>query len=118
VPDERLPFETLVGEELSGVTFVRDYIQLQFNPPPILNIYNPVTVRVAHGALVQGHSDFANALIARIGTHVAQVNLVPDRSLELVLSDGCVVSISLLPTDFTGPEAAYLSLADGSAAVL
>ena len=37
-------FSELVEAELSGVTFVRDYVQLQFDPPPILNLYTPVTV--------------------------------------------------------------------------
>jgi hypothetical protein len=36
VTDASDDFAELIGEDLSGVTFVRDYLQLQFNPPPIL----------------------------------------------------------------------------------
>ena len=40
-------FAGLIGENLSGVVFVRDYLQLQFNPPPTLNVYTPSSVRVS-----------------------------------------------------------------------
>jgi hypothetical protein len=31
----------IVGEQLSGVTFLTHYLQLQFNPPPTINAYTP-----------------------------------------------------------------------------
>ena len=33
----------LIGEQLSAVTFVQDYLQLAFDGPGI-NVYNPLTV--------------------------------------------------------------------------
>ena len=33
-------WDQLVGEDLSGIVFVRDYLQLQFNPPPRINVYS------------------------------------------------------------------------------
>jgi hypothetical protein len=41
-------FKDFVGEDLSGVTFVRDYLQLQFNPPPMINAYTPVQIGGHH----------------------------------------------------------------------
>ena len=50
-PIESEDFSCLVGEDQSGVTFVRDYLQLQFNPPPLLNALTPVTVRTLEHVL-------------------------------------------------------------------
>ena len=37
--------EELISEVLEAVTFVRDYVQLQFGSPSTLNVYIPMTVR-------------------------------------------------------------------------
>jgi len=38
-------FDELIREDLSGITFDRDYLQHQFDPPLVLNVYTPVTVQ-------------------------------------------------------------------------
>ena len=82
-PDD---FSELVGEDLSGVTFVGDYLQLQFNPPPLLNAYTPVTVRSGAHTATFGEAAFANLLIAQIGK---VVNLTMS---SLVKPSGAVVA--------------------------
>lgn len=78
----------LVGEDLSGVTFVRDYLQLQFNPPPMLNVYTPLTVRSGKESATFGESAFPNLLLAQIGKFVKSVELVPDEALDILFEDG------------------------------
>jgi len=66
-------FEELVGEDLSGVAFVQDYFQLQFNPPQVLNAYTPVTVRTVNCTATSGQQAFANLLIGQINKCVTRV---------------------------------------------
>ena len=71
-PDETL-FEELISEELAAVTFVRDYVQLQFGSPPTLNAYTPVTVRSQGTASRSGDSFFAGRkldVLPRDGSHL------------------------------------------------
>jgi len=103
----------LLGEELSGVTFVRDYLQLQFNPPPILNALTPVTLTTASASATLGERDFANLLIGQIGKSVRAVECQESNALRLIFEDGSVVSVSLKPMDYVGPEAVNLIRKDG-----
>jgi hypothetical protein len=59
-------FADLVGEDLSAVVFVRDYLQLQFNPLQILNVYTPLTVQCVEKVATFGDEKFANLLIGQI----------------------------------------------------
>jgi len=111
-------FQELVGEDLSGVTFVRDYIQLQFNPPPLLNALTSVSVRSADRIYLSGDEGFANAIIAQINKIVAQVDFKDADSLNLLFEDGSSISISLRPEDYVGPEAVNLFLRDKSMVVI
>src|SRR5688572_7963747 len=96
------PFEQLIGEELSGVTFVRDYLQLQFNPPPIVNVMTPVSLDAGGYRVTTGEKAFANALLAQIGKVINQVLFRADEFLKLGFSDGSSLSISLKPEGYVG----------------
>ena len=111
-------FKELVGENLSGVTFVQDYLQLQFNPPPILNVYTPVTVYYNDESVTFGDDKFANLIIAQINKIVNHIRLKPDEALEILFHDNSVISISLLSSDYGGPEAINLFLRNGEMIVL
>jgi len=82
----------LFGAELSGVTFVRCYIQLQFDPPPVLSLLTPVTLEIDGRRYLSGSAGFADALIRQIGKVVRDVEVVPDLSLDLQFTDGSQVS--------------------------
>jgi hypothetical protein len=99
--------ERLKGCELSAVTFVRDYLQLQFDGP-FLNAF--VWPRVKSGAVVfnvetPGHRD---ALCGQIGKTVGGVMEDPNARLSLFFTDGSILDISLLPQDRMGPEAVFM----------
>jgi hypothetical protein len=58
-------WDQLVGEDLSGVVFVRDYLQLQLNPPPQVNVYSACVVVSANGATAKfGEEPFANLILS------------------------------------------------------
>ena len=101
-------FNELLGEDLSGVTFVRDYIQLQFNPPPILNAYTPVTVSAGGRSATLGDEAFANMIIGQINKYVKSVDVQPDVVIAIHFEDTSIVSISLRPSDYRGAEAINL----------
>ena len=95
----------IVGEQLSGVTFVMDYLQLQFNPPPIINVYTPVTVASNGGSCASGDDQFRNRLCDQITKIVKSVAIRAEEAFLITFEDGSVVSISLKPSDYVGPEA-------------
>lgn len=98
-------YEELIGLVLSGVTFVRDYVQLQFDPPPTLNSFTPLAVESPEIAKRSSEPGFANALFAQIGKVVREVRLEPGRSIEIDFTDGSLISQSLSNEDYVGPEA-------------
>jgi len=95
----------IVGEQLSGVTFVMDYLQLQFNPPPIINAYTPVTVSANGKSCVSGDDQFRNILCGQITKIVKSVTIRDEEAFLIAFDDGSTISLSLKPSDYVGPEA-------------
>ena len=87
-------FKDLLVEDLSGVTFVRDYVQLQFNPNPMLNVYTPITVASNGLRRVSGEPEFANALIGQINKFVSEVTIESEISISIHFRDSSVISFS------------------------
>jgi hypothetical protein len=106
-------FRDLLTEDLSGVVFVRGYVQLQFNPKPILNIYTPITVRHNGATRTSGDDQFANALIGQLNKWVADVQ-VADADITLLFRDGSSVSFSTRPEHVDGYEAFTFFTRDGA----
>lgn len=98
----------LIGEDLSGVTFVRDYLQLQFNPPTMLNAYTPVTVQCRNESATFGEKLFANLLLSQLNKFVRDVEFLPDEALRLIFDDQSTISVSLRPADYVCAEAVNL----------
>ena len=103
-----------VGNDLSGVVFVRDYVQLQFNALPIVNAFTPITVIGSDGSsTVRGSLQFANLLIAQINKVVHSLAFVPDSHLSFRFQDGSEINVSVRPEHYVGPEAVNLVLPNG-----
>lgn len=115
---ENKHFDEIVGEDLSGVTFVRDYIQLQFNLPLLLNAYTPILVRHRDKKARSGEESFANALIGQINKFVSRINVMANVSVDIIFEDGSELSISLRPEDYVGPEAVNFHRRDHSILVI
>lgn len=111
-------FSELLAEDLSGVTFVRDYLQLQFNSPPSLNAYTPVTVSCGGRSASSGEEAFANLLIGQINKVASSVDLRPEDALIIRFEDGSTIAVSLRPEDYVCPEAVNFYRKDDSTVVL
>ena len=96
--------EQLLTEDLSGVTFVRDYLQLQFNPPPTVNVYTVCTVRTKDGTASFGDSAFPNMMIRQIGKHVSAVSQ-DDELFVITFEDMSRIEIPLHEAARRMPEA-------------
>ena len=80
-----------------GITFIHDYIQLQFEDGAVLNLYNKVDADPV-------------AVLAAKGKRLRHISLEADK-LALEFSDGIVIGMSG-PYAAAGPEAAYYHSAD------
>lgn len=98
--------QQIVGEQLSGVTFLEHYLQLQFNPPPIINAYTPVAVTSPQHRSTSGDDQFRNRLCEQIGKTVRSTAIDDRNEFLITFDDGSAISISLKPRDRDlGPEA-------------
>jgi hypothetical protein len=98
------PLQQIVGEQLSAVTFVQDYLQLHFDGP-ILNALTVVTVTSPEGQARSGEDQFRNLLCSCISKQVCGVDIREHDALLIRLADGSSVSVSLRDEDYCGPEA-------------
>ena len=80
-------------------------MQLQFNPPPTIIAYTPVTVQCGEDTATFGEKTFPNLLLAQLNTFVQAVEFMPDEALDIVFDDGSRIAVSLRPADYVGPEA-------------
>ena len=103
------PSQQIVGEQLSAVVFVMDYVQLQFNSPPTLTVLTPITV-IPPGsspAVRSGDDQFRNRLCEQITKIVSNVT-VTSEEFRIVFEDQTVVSISLRAEDCPWPESVVI----------
>ena len=98
-------YRQIVGEQLSSVTFVMDYLQLAFNPPPSMSIYTPLTVCCSGHEFARGDDQFRNRLCEQITKIVKSVEFRKEEAFLITFQDDSSISISLKPSDYTGPEA-------------
>ena len=100
--------ETLVGESLSGVVFVMDYIQLQLDGSLVTYSVNP-TILTEDIELGFGDRDYRNALCELIGTEVSGISA--SASGTIIIEFGASRIEAERGDD--SPETAGISLADG-----
>lgn len=103
---ESTVLDQLVGEQLSAVTFVQDYLQLWFDGPG-LNITNPLTVSSEDGQIASWEEGFRDLLCGQIAKIVSSVVWTEGEAIEIVFTDKSSLSVSLRPDDYRGPEAIY-----------
>jgi len=98
----------VTGKELSSVTFVRDYVQIDFDGPKF-NVLTPITVSSPGSVSVSGNQPFRNRLCDQIGKMVADLTLHEGQFLVLGFTDGSSITFSLRDEDYPGPEAIVFS---------
>ncbi len=100
----------LLGEELSGIAFVRDYVELLFDGPILRALADP-TVTTRHGVHVFPEVGSRDALCSLIGRAVARADELDDR-LSLTFDAGATVEIPRVSPS-ADPEIAHLIAIDG-----
>ena len=89
----------ILGQHLSGVSFVRDCLLLQFNPPTTIKLYTPATV-FSHGEFVRsGDDQFRNRLGQQVTKIVESVGIVPGDALKIRFEDASVIVASVRQTE-------------------
>jgi hypothetical protein len=94
----------IIGESLGSVTFVMDYIQLDFNGPRLTALTLPV-VRVSGKVRTVADPGWRDSLCERIGASVRSAYVRPDDELSIAFEDGSSIVVSLRAIDYRGPEA-------------
>ena len=102
----------LVGEEISTVAFVRDYVEFHFDGPILRSIANPF-VSVDGKEYRFPNSGSRDALCQMIGSTVQAVRVEKDHICELTTSNNCRITIPLDVANLRGGEAMhFISEAD------
>lgn len=102
------PLDALVAEELGSVTFLTNYLQLDFGGARFTSYVWPMVTH--HGARRRiGESGYRDALCALIAREVTSTDASPEMGLVIRLGLDEVV-INPLPTDLAGPEIAMLQV--------
>ena len=95
----------LVGEQLSSVEFVQDYLQLRFDGPT-LNVTGPIVVTAGDHRHAAWEPGFRDLLCGQIGKLIASVTQRAEEALVFTFEDGSAITVSLAPFDGC-PEALY-----------
>jgi hypothetical protein len=105
VKDDLPRLESLVGEQLSSVIFVADYVQFDFNGPILTALSDPVveTEGARYRFPEQGSRD---ALCGLIQQFVATAIAREEKAIDVTFDSGARLSIPLAPGSYEGPEAA------------
>ena len=98
------PLLRIVGQDLSAVAFVRDYVQLQFDGP-LINVMSPITVQCGGVEARSGDVAFRNLICTQVSKEVVAANIEEGVCLRLEFVDGSTIALSLSPADYAGPEA-------------
>ena len=99
------PLSDVVGSELAAATFVRDYLQLSFDSPPI-NLYVWPRIHSENRILTRNDSAYCDSLVDLIGVRLRAVDELLDLGLVLDFEGGARLAVPLDGTDLVGAEIA------------
>ncbi len=86
--------QAIVGEQLSSVEFVQDYVQLRFDGPVLTAITQPV-IQIGERMLRWGDPGFRDELCKRIARRVVSARIPSGNKVQISFDDGAVVEVSL-----------------------
>jgi hypothetical protein len=105
---DHLPLKRLIGEQLTAVVFILDYVQLQFSNGSTLTALTWPSVDADGTATLYGMPNYRDALCERIAKTVRAGTVVEGENLRVEFDDDSVISVSLKPEDYSAAEAAVL----------
>jgi hypothetical protein len=110
------PLSRIVGEQISAVVFVQDYLQLQFEGPTV-TLLTRVSVQSSSGSVVrEGEAGWRDALCAQI-TRIVQTVRIANGDFIVAFTDGSAIFTSIRPEDYRCAEAVHL-VVDGKVLVV
>ncbi len=111
--DSVQPLNVLIGEELSSVEFVRDYIQFRFDGPCITAITDPCII-IGDKQYTRIDAGFCDNLLGLIGSSVEETFLREGEIISIHFSDRRSINISLRPEDLQGISVEAATFNEGS----
>jgi hypothetical protein len=102
--DSLIKLDAIIGEQLSSVEFVQDYVQFHFDGPHIVAFVWPV-VEIGGEVLHFGEGRYGDGLCERINRKVLTASIREGVTATIEFDDGATMRISLKPEDRKGPEA-------------
>jgi hypothetical protein len=106
--NDKQPLDILIGEQMSAVVFVRDYVQLVFDGPGLTAVTPPV-VEVGQASSRWGDPGYRDKLCELIGKTVRHAQIVDTEEITIKFDDDSSIRISLRPEDYITAEAAIFS---------
>jgi hypothetical protein len=104
-PEEEV-LQQIVGEKLSSVEFVQDYVQLRFDGPTLTAITQPV-VGVGSRSFGWNEPGYRDELCDLIGRTVVSARIRAGESLHVQFDGDAEVKISLRLEDYRAAEAVH-----------
>jgi hypothetical protein len=101
---EERSLQMLIGEQLSTVTFVQDYLQLHFDGPR-LTVFSHAVVMHGDKIFHWGKPGFRDALCNSIAKQVTEARVAYGDTIAIRFADGAMIKISLKDEDYSGGEA-------------
>lgn len=96
----------IVGEPISAVAFVTDYVELHFNGPIFRFIAHP-TLTCGSSRFTFPEPGFRDAICSLIGERPVGLDIVDDVHITLRLDGGCTLSVPLDADSARGGESAH-----------
>jgi hypothetical protein len=106
--DDLPQLSSLIGEQLSAVIFVVDYLQFDFNGSRLTVFSRPVVEIRGHRERFPEHGS-RDALCSLIQQEVTGASTRDGDSIEIIFRSGAHLLISVKPGTYDGPEAATFS---------
>lgn len=107
--EARSDLPSIIGDELSAVCFVRDYIELHFDGP-VLRLLGEVTIESGHKSTASTDGQFRNWLCRNIGRRVEGIGSLSGNEIELKFQGNDVVRVTGTKAGFEFAE--FISFPD------
>jgi hypothetical protein len=98
------PFVIIEGNQLSAVTFIKDYLQILFDGPRI-TAYTPPIIKTEESSYKWGDPGYRDSICDLIGQKVIGSKFLENEELTVQFEDGRKLSISLRSEDYIAAEA-------------
>ena len=108
-----MDLSTIIGEALTAVEFVQDYLQLRFDQAFFTLFVWPEVADADGIAVAFGQPGYRDALCSVIGENVTDAQFEEGQSLTLEFENSTVLALSLREEDIDAPEVGSFTGASG-----